>query len=339
MNKKINSDWLVLGHKNIIEYLTKSVSREKMSHAYIFIGPEGVGKKLVALNFINIILEKDKKNQNIINFNNLGSNELYANLQKNPDIHFVAREESKSLISIEQIRKLIHDLSLKNFRATYKFALIDHAELLSNEASNSFLKTLEEPSNKTIIILLTSRESSIPETIKSRCQIIRFNPVDKEEIYQYLKDIKLSPQLANNLSLLSQGKPGMAIKFSYEQELYENYRQTVDDFIELFKSGIPKRFSIINSLKNQITKSNNNQDEIQKILSIWLAVLRDMLLSKINLQNRLIHLYKKEQYQKLIKEHNCQYYTNLINHLMLATNLIKRNLNYNLVLENFILKI
>ena len=107
-------------------------------------------------------------------------------LKRHPDFYEIKKEEDKKNISIEQIRKLREKLGLRAFLGEYKVALIDEAESMTEEANNALLKTLEEPSEKTVIILITTNARSLPQTIVSRCQIIRFLPVNRKGILEFL---------------------------------------------------------------------------------------------------------------------------------------------------------
>lgn len=184
----------IIGHKNITSFLEKSVKNGEISHAYLFYGPSHLGKKAVASHFAEVILGRPIANH--------------------PDVYLVGRErdekESKLAknISIEQIRELERKLSLSSFLNSYKIGIIEEAETMSEEAANSLLKTLEEPTPKTVIILLSTSTSALPATIVSRCQTLKFLPVAKEKIYDHLLNLGAGRDEARDLSGISFGKPG-----------------------------------------------------------------------------------------------------------------------------------
>jgi len=177
----------IIGHKNIVSFLEKSLKNKQIAHAYLFYGPKHLGKKTIAENFAEMLL-----GQPIVN---------------HPAIYFVKRErkekENKMAqnISIEQIRELERKLSLSSFLNSYKIGIIEEAETMSIEAANSLLKTLEEPTPKTVIILLASNISVLPATIVSRCQVLKFLPVAKEKIYNHLLSLGASRDEALNLTI------------------------------------------------------------------------------------------------------------------------------------------
>src|SRR5690606_22718152 len=155
-----------IGNEKAIAFLDKSIKSDRLAQTYVFIGPEELGKSTVALAFAK---------------NLQGEMEGF-----NSDLHILNREADKKNISIDQVRDFIKILNLSSFSGSYKIGLIKEADLLSEEAKSALLKTLEEPKEKVIIILLVSNEENLPATILSRSQKIYFNPVSASVIYDYL---------------------------------------------------------------------------------------------------------------------------------------------------------
>lgn len=151
----------ILGHKKQLEFLSSAISKGKLAHAYIFAGPESVGKRTIALKLAQSILATEGQNFH-------------------PDLLEINGQEG---IKIEQIRELVYKLSLKPYMAKYKVAIIDAAENMTAEAANALLKCLEEPKPGTILILVTANPNRLPKTIISRTQKITFGPIEgmKEE--------------------------------------------------------------------------------------------------------------------------------------------------------------
>jgi replication-associated recombination protein RarA len=151
-------DWQVVGHQKQIQLLQKALSAGKLAHAYVFAGPDGMGKKLVAKKLANEMLEMKS--------------------DFHPDFLEISVGDG---VKIEQIRDLTYKLSLMPYQAKHKVALIDNADQMTSEASNALLKTLEEPKSYTYIFLITSNPNRLPKTILSRCQKINFGPLNEQE--------------------------------------------------------------------------------------------------------------------------------------------------------------
>ena len=166
----------LIGNSKIKEYLTNVALNNQNLHSYIFAGPEGIGKKLFAMNFAKMLLcLSDNKPCNncksCISFD--GGNHT--------DFMLINAEDGKS-IKIEQIRVMQEKIVEKPILSARKVYIINDAELMTKEAQNCLLKTLEEPPEYVIIILIVSNESKLLNTVKSRCVKIEFSKLSNEEI-------------------------------------------------------------------------------------------------------------------------------------------------------------
>ena len=212
-------------YANEVKYkLDKIVQENKISNAYIFYGPEHVGKKETALRFIAEIIRSNNSNLDVypkIKDNNypdyLQIEPTYiskGNLINQSEIDKEKNQTTKALIRIEQIRNIKVFLSKKSIQSTNKFILIENAHLLNESSSNCLLKTLEEPTNG-VFILLTSKLNLLLDTIISRCQTIRFKPYSDQELKQLIEqskyktaDLFIDSKVLENLIFISNGSPG-----------------------------------------------------------------------------------------------------------------------------------
>ncbi len=172
----------IVGQERAIKRLTKSLKEDKVSSSYIFVGNEGTGKKLIAIEFAKAV--------NCLNLNegmeacdNCHSCNV-INKQCCPDLKIV--ETTKGSIKIEQIREIRKEIELKPFRSRKKVYIIDQAEKMTLEASNCLLKTIEEPPYYAMIILICSKIDPILPTIVSRCQIVNFGLITSLKIKELL---------------------------------------------------------------------------------------------------------------------------------------------------------
>ena len=210
---------------NEIKYkLDKIIHENIISNAYIFHGPEYVGKKETALRFIAEIIRTQNSDLNAypkIKENNypdyLKIEPTFiskGNLINQSDIDKEKNQTAKPIIRIEQIRNIKVFLGKQSIQSTKKFILIENADLLNESSSNCLLKTLEEPTNG-VFILLTSRLNLLLDTIISRCQTIRFKPSSYQELKQILEQSKhkstellSNSEVLENLIFISNGSPG-----------------------------------------------------------------------------------------------------------------------------------
>ena len=167
------------------ELLKTAIKNGRVAHAYILAGPKGCGRSLLARDFAKALNCQNAENAPC------GSCASCRKIDNNihPDVLWVRKEEDDSEIKIEKIRWLGSRIILKPYEGKYKIFIIEDAELMSPEAANSFLKTLEEPPPDSVLVLIAGETKSLPATIISRCQTVRLNPVWHDESAQLLDDV------------------------------------------------------------------------------------------------------------------------------------------------------
>lgn len=243
---------MIIGHQSQLKFLEKIVKSKKIPQALLFSGPERIGKRKVAFEFI---------------FNLFGQNPI-----NHPD--FILIEPKENQIQIDQIRELSWKLSLKPIKAPFKVAILDKAHLMTIESQNCFLKTLEEPKGKTIIILITEYPNLLLPTILSRCEIIKFFPPKKEEIREFLIKKGIGKEKIEEILEFSFGKPGLVIEFLENPKRLEEIKEKERELREVLKSPLWFRFQYL----KEITKKGN----LKEILEIWLNFFHNLLLENLN---------------------------------------------------------
>lgn len=307
---------MIIGHQKQWQFLKKSFENNRLSHAYLFSGPDSLGKKTIALDFVKLILGKEHK-------------ELVEK-KKHPDLLFIKSEKKE--IQISQIRELQVFLSYKSYYGSFKVVIIDEAEKMNQEAQSCFLKTLEEPKGKTLLILISSHPELLLPTIYSRCQIIKFFPVRAKEIKDYLLGQGVPEKKAETLSRISQGRPGEAINFLLNPQKLEQESQIVKEILELLHSDFTSRLQYAKNL----SLSNNN---LNKILEIFQRYFRYILFWKMGIMkhedfnyfpspSKKLESYSTSKLKKIIK------FTDSVNFLISST-----NINPKLALEVLLLQL
>lgn len=190
----------IIGHKrekNMLEHIIKS---NNVSNAYIFSGPEGTGKSIIAKEFASRLLG--------------------VSVDNSPDFELIQPEKSENSIKIDKIRAINSSINL-NPVSDYRIYLINDAEKMTLQAQNALLKTLEEPSSYGIIILVTKNEQVLLETIRSRCLDIKFSPLSISEVHEYLISRKIEEEISKVSSILSRGSIKRALETSQNEEIVE----------------------------------------------------------------------------------------------------------------------
>lgn len=337
----IKYNWQVIGQEKISQFLQKNIDKQKLAHGYLFIGKEHLGKSLMAQKFIASLLCKDyhEQNQSPVEILPCANCVFCSQLAKNihPDVYFLKREEDKKNITVEQVREMQKVLYLTSFLNSYKIALIEKADELSESAQNALLKILEEPRPKTIIILIASDLKFLLPTIVSRCRVIKFYPVNTENIFQHMINLGATREEARDYSALAHGQIGLAVNLYNNPDYYKAYLEKTKQFIELFDSNLAERFEFVAQLMAGHDSSIQKTQFLTTELEFWQLFIRDILFLKYNLGHLLVNLNYKEKLEKLAKKYNS---AKLVG-LLLIINKIQKTLNYNinsqLALENLVL--
>jgi DNA polymerase-3 subunit delta' len=197
----------VAGHQNVKKSLARALEIKKPSHSYLFWGPEGVGKKLLALRFAQALACPQ-------NIDGCGCPScLHVEAGTHPDVHLIF--PSGENIKIEEARHLIEICYLNPVASPWVVNIIDEADRLTPEASNSLLKLLEEPPPAVVNILVTSRPHFLPPTILSRCFPVPFGFLKREEIAEALRSRGV--EQAELISRLASGRMGDAFYWAQEE--------------------------------------------------------------------------------------------------------------------------
>lgn len=234
----------IIGNQAIKEMLAKAIENETLSHSYLFVGTQGIGKKLLAKEMAKKILSFDG--------------------ESHPD--FMCIEPEENSIKIAQIRILQKKIQEKPIIADKKVYIIDNADTMTVEAQNCLLKTLEEPPEFAIIILIGSQESAFLTTIKSRCMIVKFGPIQEDKIIQFMEDNYAIEGISQNQLEMFQGSIGKAILLKDKQEQYGK----IEDMIENLNQ---KDLIEIVTLAEPLYKAKEEIFEILEYMNIVLLKL------------------------------------------------------------------
>ena len=249
----------IKGQEFAKKYMINSINKGKINHAYMFEGIEGIGKETFAYDLAKILLET-------------------PHLEKAPDCIRVKPEGNS--IKIAQIRNLQSDIVIKPHKK-YKIYIIDKAEKMTLEAQNALLKTLEEPPEYAIIILVTNNKEGLLPTIRSRCEIVKFTPIPFIEIKNYLINQGIEPNRANLLSSFSRGSMKKALELASSNEFYE-MKENVQKYIETILS---KNMVEILDIPTQIEQYKG---EIINVLDMMINYFRDIMICKEHVNKSMI---------------------------------------------------
>lgn len=263
----------IIGQKQAIEILRRSINEGKISHTYLFVGPEGVGKKLTAISFAQAL------NCQVLPLEGCGEC-LSCTEIKNltfPDLLYY--QPDGMWFKIQQVREIKKEIYWKPFKSKWKIFILDSAHQLRSESANALLKSLEEPPPYTIFILLVWRPEMLLPTIISRSQIINFSYLNNEELKKIFKDVP--EEKIDILISLSQGSPGKGY-FWLEEDNWKKREEFLKNLFLFKKDNINHIFDLVDFLVE-----DKKIDYVLSLLELLLFWWRDILFWK---------LYEREDY-------------------------------------------
>jgi DNA polymerase III subunit delta' len=266
--------WQVVGHETAVTLLQNSLNSGRLSHAYLFVGPEHVGKMTLALNLAQVLnCEAEEAERPCTSCTQCKriAGRIHADIQ-------ILETDGRTEIGIDQIRALEQSANLKPFEGRTRVFIIDGAEKLSIEAGNSLLKILEEPPHYVQFILLASNERLLLPTVLSRCHKLELRPVPIAKVEQSLiRRWNVAPEQAGQLARLSAGCPGWAVQASRDDRILSDRASRLDTIQQLVTQGRAPRFAYASDLANQFIK---NRATATDILNLWACWWHDLLLTK-----------------------------------------------------------
>ncbi|WP_152051454.1 DNA polymerase III subunit delta' [Tautonia marina] len=222
----------VRGHDRVVDDLRRAASSGRFPHALLFVGPEGIGKRTFARRLAQALF-CERQAEGLLDPCGECASCRQVVSGDHPDLHEVGRPEDKHELPIAVIRDLCHDLSLKPMRGTRKVAIVDDADHFNEEAANAFLKTLEEPPDGAVLILIGTSSELQLDTILSRCRVVRFDPLPEAELAAILRDRdpEADPSEADRLARLGEGSVSRALSLA-DPELTSFRRRLVDELAD-----------------------------------------------------------------------------------------------------------
>jgi DNA polymerase-3 subunit delta' len=315
----------VAGQEEIKASLIKSINSNLVSHCYIFEGPKGMGKFNLALIFAQSLL--------CLNFHeepcNLCNSCIKANTLNHPDLHII-NEDEKS-IKREDIDDLINSIYKKPYESKRKIYIIKDAHLMTVQAANTFLKTLEEPPADTVMILLTINSNLLLPTIVSRCQEVKFRNISKETIISHLKELNSDIDAIELAANYSNGNLNKAINIINGNDDILRKR---DEIIKIFDKIINSDSDIIYELENYFDEQKDYIDTIIEIMIMW---IRDVMFVNSNMEGFVIN----KDCIRLLRAHgkSIKMDSDIIEYIQNVSDNIKSNVSYRLAVDNMLLKI
>ena len=319
----------IIGQENIKKHLQTAIRLGNLSHAYIINGEDGSGRQTLASALAKTIQCENRTQDG--DACGVCRSCKQAESHNHPDIIYITHD--KASISVNDIREqLNNDISIKPYSSEYKVYIIPDANKMTEQAQNALLKTIEEPPVYAIIILLTENVDSLLPTIQSRCVTLTMNPLDKDEICNYLVNkLQMEDSQAQIAANYCQGNIGKAIRFASSSDFIEMKNQVLKLLKNVDSMDIP-------SIMDTIKEFANHKNDINDYLDLMLLWYRDVLMFKVTKDENLL-LYSDE-YSAISEQatkRNYEDIENIIAAIDKAKVRLKANVNFDVTIELMIL--
>ncbi len=275
MHQKQAYDWQIVGHEHAIDILRRTLLAQQVRHAYLFTGPQSIGKSLLAQRFAQTLLCTGGENpgisppdpcQNCLSCRKV----LHGN---HPDVHIIARPPEKQAILIEQIREVQNSAARRTLEGRRNVFIIEDAQDMNVQAANCLLKTLEEPEPDVVLLLTVPDAGLLLPTILSRVQHIPLQLLTVQQIKQALQEQwEVESEEADLIAALAAGRIGWAVQAVEDEDMLAERKEQLDLLTKVLASTRVQRFDVVQRL-------GTDSDRLKAVLELWLLWWRDLVLA------------------------------------------------------------
>jgi DNA polymerase III subunit delta' len=314
-----------IGNERLVQWLEHAITSEQLRHAYLFTGPQKIGKRTLALTFAQAIQCEQRQPNGDACGNCVACRKLEHG--NHPDVLIFTLPKDKLSYSIDQIRELIEEASLKPTEGIRRIFIIPDADRLTLPAIQASLKILEEPPPSGLILLTCTSKDLLLPTVISRCQEVPLLPVASEILATALtRRDGITDEQANRLALLSSGRPGWAIEASEKPESLEEQRTLLHELMTLIGSGVTERITAAG-------KYAADKEQAKYIIELWLPWWHDVLLAANGAQSTVRHREDLTTIEAIAGHSNPQQIEAFVRAQVAALEALEQNGNSRLVFE------
>jgi DNA polymerase III subunit delta' len=314
--------WHTVGHDWAIDLLQHALKNGRLAHAFLFVGPEEIGKGTLAVELAAAI-------------NCTGAEppcQACSACRKtlsgtHPDVSRIDPQNGR--IKIDQIRALQRQVSLSPYEGRMRVCLISDLHLATTEAANALLKTLEEPPSRVILVLTATDIGLLLPTVVSRCQVLALRPVPTDLIVHVLEQEQQPPVQAAMIARWAAGRIGWALRAAREPGLLTARQQQIDNLVSLLNQKRVDRLRMVESL--------SRRDNLREILQLWQVWWRDVVLVASQCTDLVTNSDRLVTLQQLAQVYGIKSAGNAYRNLGRTLEMLEQNVNPRLALEGLVL--
>ena len=296
-----------IGYEKLIQGFFRRVDNGTLSHAHLIIGPNGIGKSILARIFALRILNKDKD----IDY-----------------VDIVNYRPSKASMGVDEVREIIEEVSKRPYEGDKKVIIIHEGSKLTIQAQNALLKTIEEPPQGVYIILLAESLETLLETIKSRCQVYKLTPLNNKQMEMYINTLGSYSEEEIKASLAyGEGIPGKAERLLNDDNLSE-LREII---VKLLKDINYAKEDLVLIYENKLENYKTQQDEV---LNLMASFIRDIIVSKeVEDKNKIINIDKYDDIVEIANSLSYKKLNSMLEYIKEGRVNLMNNGSYSLVIS------
>jgi DNA polymerase-3 subunit delta' len=334
-----------VGHDKAVKALTRAIDSDRIAHAYLIAGPPQIGKMTLAMDIVraincvadeqpNMFGETEPKPCNTCGPCDRITRGLHTDVRVE-SLGEDSRGRTQTLISIDQVREVQREASLRPSEGKYRVFIFDRAEYLSQGAATALLKTLEEPPDQVIFILAATDSDRLLPTISSRCQTYRLRPIRQSVIAEHLKSqYEAEEEAAEEIARLSEGRIGWAISTVADSSVLEAIEEKITTVESVVQAGLEARFEYAEKLARAFGR---DRDAVRDELVVWLEWWRDMMIVKAGLPRYVKHLARLDTFQAGAAKITVEEVAKAVSAVEETARRLDRNANARLALDNMML--
>ena len=314
-------------HENQMFSLIKSVQENKNNHAYIFCGEEGIGRHVCAELLAAALVCKNTNQAPC----SACPECIRAKAKTHPDISYIKAPKDKKTIGVDQMRSLSDDCFIKPFSTGHKVYILE-GDLMTEQAQNAFLKTLEEPPEYAVFIIISSDIKKLLDTVVSRASVVNFPPLSPEKIKSFIKTSYPDEKRIDFLASYAEGNPGKIEKIINDENFEVLRFSSLENLSMLLSDRLYSSYKVSDFLEE-------NKENVSEIFNLWLMFLRDILLISEGMENRIVNTDLKDKLKILSGRCTSKKTAFAIEQLCYANEMLTRFVNLRAISLNLALSI
>ena len=317
------SDWGIIGHGWAVRRLQSAIAHGQLAQSHLFTGPPAIGKATLALATARAVLGHDNRSRALVD------------QLRHPDLLWIEPGGDAQAIKVDQVRELLHALTLAPVESRHRVAVVNDAHLMTDSSKNAILKTLEEPNPAVIIILIAPGADAMLPTIVSRCQILNLRPAPLQAIEDALVARGVVRESARNIARISRGRAGWALRAAQDEGLLAARAEHLEDLRALLSANRTRRFAYAEKL------ARASQSDVTQTLQDWLLLWRDVARAagRSAAPNALMNPDRREWIAALADQLTISQVTAALRATSETLQHIDRNVNVRLALDVLLLKL